>query len=140
MLCWPSDEELPGYEDPVWKDPLWRKELAALDKFRDSCSRSIKGPRHQLGGLPVLVQATSMELQCQLVTHGLYCGDATGYEDPRAKELAPGATDWLLLFQVDSDENPDMMWVDGGLIYFWIRRQDLVGGRFDQSWLILETT
>jgi len=38
---------------------------------------------------------------------GLYCGDASGYRDPRGlARLRPGAADWRLLLQVDSqDEN-----------------------------------
>jgi uncharacterized protein YwqG len=94
-------------------------------------------PQHQLLGLPHPVQG-EMELECQLVTNGLYTGDPTGYKDPRRKTLEPGAADWTLLLQVDSDDNAGMMWGDLGMLYFWIRRQDLATSSFDRVWAILQ--
>jgi uncharacterized protein YwqG len=79
-----------------------------------------------------------MQLECQLVTHGLYCGDATGYRDPRAETLRPGAADWRLLLQIDSDEHAGMMWGDVGRIYYWMREEDLAAAAWDTAWLILQ--
>jgi len=79
-----------------------------------------------------------MELEAQLASNGLYCGDSTGYRDPRARVLAEGAKDWRLLLQVDYDSDTDMMWEDGGRLYFWIRTQDLAQGDFSKVWLILQ--
>jgi len=83
-------------------------------------------------------EMSGMQLRCQLVTHGLYCGNESGYNDPKAKELEPGATDWRLLLQIDSDDDLNGMWGDAGMIYFWIRRADLQQQRFDHTWTILE--
>lgn len=93
--------------------------------------------RHQLLGWPYVVQG-DMELECQLVTNGLYCGNSEGFNAPAAKQLEPGAADWRLLLQVDTDDNASMMWGDCGLIYYWIRAQDLAARRFDRSWAILQ--
>ena len=80
-----------------------------------------------------------MRLECQLVTHGLYCGDESGYQDPRAEALAAGAGDWRLLFQLDSDEEGlGVSWGDAGKLYFWIRRPDLRARRFEATWTILQ--
>ncbi len=73
-----------------------------------------------------------------LVTNGLYCGDQTGYEDPRARELEGGADEWMLLLQLDSDDGADLMWGDGGMLYFWIRKEDLRQHRFDKVWMTLQ--
>jgi uncharacterized protein YwqG len=95
-------------------------------------------PNHQLLGWPDQIQG-DMRLECQLVTNGLYCGDSSGYEDPRAEELEPGAVDWRLLFQLGSDEEGlGVMWGDVGRLYYWIREQDLVAQRFDTAWTILQ--
>ncbi|HEY3209796.1 MAG TPA: YwqG family protein [Actinomycetota bacterium] len=48
------------------------------------------GTIHRLLGHPNRIQR-DMQLECQLVTNGLYCGDDTGYEDPRAEILRSGA-------------------------------------------------
>ncbi len=92
---------------------------------------------HRMGGYPVIVQ-NPMELQCQLVTNGLYCGDATGFEDPRAAELEKNAGDWRLLLQIGSEELADIMWGDLGRLYVWIKQQDLAQKNFSKSWVILQ--
>lgn len=79
-----------------------------------------------------------MQLEAQLVTHGLYCGDSSGYEDVRARKLKHGADNWILLLQLDSDEKADLMWGDAGMLYYWIRSDDLAAKRFDRVWMSLQ--
>ncbi|MEU8076754.1 DUF1963 domain-containing protein [Catellatospora citrea] len=62
-----------------------------------------------------------------------------GYSDPRVPSLQADATDWRLLWQVDTDERGlGWMWGDMGMLYFWIRSEDLAIGRFDRVWVILQ--
>ncbi len=68
--------------------------------------------KHQIGGFPDPVQDDGMELECQLVSNGLYCGNPSGYNDPKVEELASGADDWRLLLQFDSDDDLNVMWGD----------------------------
>ena len=93
-------------------------------------------PMHQIGGFPMPVQGDDMELEAQLVSNGLYCGDETGYKDPRADELRPGAADWRLLFQFDSDDDLDVMWGDLGMLYFWVTAARARQGDFHVAWLV----
>lgn len=79
-----------------------------------------------------------MELECELVTNGLYCGDQTGYKDPRREELEKNKGEWRLLLQVDSNDEAGMMWGDVGRIYFWIKKADLQEKRFENSWFVLQ--
>lgn len=95
-------------------------------------------PKHQVGGFPSPVQGDSMELEAQLVSNGLYCGDATGYEDPRAEALQPGVNDWRLLLQFDSDDDLSLMWGDCGMLYFWVQEAEARQGRFQNTWLVLQ--
>jgi len=92
---------------------------------------------HWLLGNSMNVQ-NDMQLEAQLVSNGLYCGDSTGYNDPRRKELEPGAADWQLLMQLDSDETADVMWGDVGILYFWIRKNDLANLDFSKTWMDLQ--
>ena len=96
-----------------------------------------KCPNHWLLGHSTNVQG-DMQLEAQLVSNGCYCGDATGYNDPRRKTLESGAEDWQLLLQLDSDESAELMWGDCGLLYFWIRNDDLANCRFSQTWMSLQ--
>lgn len=80
-----------------------------------------------------------MELQCELVRHGIYCGSSAAYQDSRVSELAPRRFDWQLLFQIASNEDTDMQWGDEGNLYFWIRTEDLETRRFEEVWQILQS-
>jgi uncharacterized protein YwqG len=95
-------------------------------------------PAHQVGGFASPIQDGEMELEAQLASNGLYCGNASGYSDPRAADLASGAKDWRLLLQLDSDENADLMWGDCGRLYFWVREEDARNADFSNVWLILQ--
>jgi len=93
---------------------------------------------HRLLGWPKEIQ-NEMELECELVTNGIYCGDPAGYQSAEAKRLEPNARDWVMLFQIDSDEmRAELMWGDSGCVYFWIRQQDLAARRFERCWAILQ--
>lgn len=130
---------LPGYESPLL-DPLGFSK-GEQDRYFEDVLQPLNAAEgqvyHQLGGYAEPIQ-NDMQLECQLTTHGIYCGDASGYEDPRRNALEAGTADWRLLLQVDSDDNAQMMWGDAGRLYYWIRRQDLAARRFDDSWLILQ--
>ncbi len=95
-------------------------------------------PQHQLGGYPYPVQNDTMELECQVVSHGVFGGDSSGYQDPRDAHLAANAKEWKLLLQLDSDDETSMMWGDVGKLYFWIRSSDLAERDFSRVWMILQ--
>jgi uncharacterized protein YwqG len=127
--------------------PSWQEneleELSLSDEEEDALSdlrSSLYGdsPHHQIGGYPDPIQSPEMDLECQLVSHGLYCGDPSCYGDPKAEELKPGASDWRLLLQMDTDDDLKVMWGDVGMIYFWVRAQDAANGDFSDAWLILQ--
>ncbi len=128
----------PGWEEPVvrriWernRDGLW-----AIDEVRREGGWP-DAPRHQVGGWPILEQ-NPIWPECQLASNGLYVGDPSGYQDPRAKQLAPGAENWQLLLQLETDEAAGWMWGDVGSLYYAIRRQDLADRSFDRTWMILQ--
>jgi uncharacterized protein YwqG len=94
-------------------------------------------PIHKLLGHSNNIQV-GMELECELVTNGLYCGEPSVYETPKAKELAKNIDQWQLLLQVDTDDETEMFWGADGRIYLWIKEEDLKNKDFEKSWLILQ--
>jgi uncharacterized protein YwqG len=88
-------------------------------------------------GWPDLIQGP-MQLECQLASNGVYVGNPWGYRDPQVQQLRAGERDWLLLLQIDTDDEVGWMWGDVGRIYYWIREDDLHGGRFDKVWLAFQ--
>lgn len=127
---------------PDWQDDRIGKlnlNDAQSDEYMELCSSIFKNrPAHQLFGYPSPIQGNDMDLESQLVSNGLYCGDASGYNEPRAKELEPGRHEWILLLQLDSDDDAGMMWGDAGRLYFWIRKKDLKNRNFSGAWMILQ--
>jgi len=110
-----------------------------MDGYFEMASAAYGGkPMHQMGGVAQAVQSNDMDLQCQLVSHGIYCGDPSGYNDPRVAGLEAGASDWHLLLQIDSDEEAGMMWGDVGILFFWIKKEDLRNRNFDAVWMVLQ--
>jgi uncharacterized protein YwqG len=93
-------------------------------------------PKHHLGGFPDPIQDDSMERECQLASNGVYCGDRKHLQDPRVPELERGATDWHLLLQLDSDSRAGFSWGDGGMLYFFVRKQHARTGDFARVWLV----
>jgi len=108
-----------------------------FDFLQEWYARHGSDPQHQLLGHPSAIQG-EMQLECQLVTGGVYCGGPEAFKDPRCAVLEPGARDWRLLAQFDSDDQAGMMWGDVGMLYYWIREADLKARNFDQAWMILQ--
>ncbi|MBN8562096.1 MAG: DUF1963 domain-containing protein [Leptolyngbya sp. UWPOB_LEPTO1] len=106
-----------------------------LNDLKQECVQD--EPLHQLLGHSNNLQG-DMQIECQLVFHGLYCGNSSGYQDPRAKVLKIDASEWRLLLQIDSDDDIGAMWGDVGLIFFWIRKFDLKERQFSKTWTILQ--
>lgn len=93
-------------------------------------------PQDQLLGYPDTLQ-DDMRLECQLASHGVDVSQMAS--DPRAKALIPGADDWTLLLQVDSDGQAGMRWGDGGILYYWIEQNALRSANFSNVWGVLQT-
>ena len=132
-----AGESLPDEFIDSFLTDLSPREGAMLEDIMDQYQQCYEGAAHQVLGFPYTIQG-DMRLECQLVSSGINCGNPSGYKDPRAKDLEPGAADWRLLFQLDSDDRAGMMWGDMGTLYFWIKEQDLAAGRFDQVWMVLQ--
>lgn len=131
-LTFQTSVSLPNWEHDYVSNRLDKNES---DKYLD-ITEDLDVEANKLLGHSDNIQGP-MELECELVTNGLYCGDATGYNDPKAKELEKNKDNWTLLLQVDSNyEETGMIWGDMGRLYFWIKKADLKNKKFDKCWLI----
>jgi uncharacterized protein YwqG len=135
----PVDTVPDRWEEPI-DEPASRnrsEHKEAYEEFYDAAERDDEIAVHRVFGWPEIIQ-NPMQRECQLASNGVNTGTPEGWRDPRVAELEPGAADWILLFQIDSDEDAGWMWGDAGRIYYWIRRQDLAAGVFDRVWLVLQ--
>jgi uncharacterized protein YwqG len=72
-------------------------------------------------------------------TEGYFASDEYGnyaHHDDLVAEMRR----WRLLAQFQSDQPTGMDWGCGGMIYFWIREEDLAARRFDRVYGMLEST
>jgi uncharacterized protein YwqG len=111
----------------------WQEVEAAIENMRPPSSLD-----HQIGGWPYPIQNDSMELEAQLASNGIDCGEPSNYRTARAEALAAGASEWKLLLQLDSDDDLNMMWGDSGILYFWAREAEARAGDFSKVWMILQ--
>lgn len=131
---WP-DAELVELPPPDVDGPDW----AAYERRLEAAGPKT-GPVHQVGGHPAAIQSSGMALESQLASNGVEVGGPEGYQSPRRKALEPGAKDWRLLLQLDSDEGAGMMWGDVGRLYFWVREEAARRGDFAGAWMILQSS
>ena len=142
VLHFRNESTLPSWESPYAENVADILTEEQQDTYNDflcdwSDEETTEQTTHRIDGHPDMIQG-DMYLQCQLVTNGLYCGDATGYNHPLRKELEPHAKDWQLLLQLDSEDDLGYMWGDSGRLYFWIRKEDCKNKKFDKAWPILQ--
>jgi len=128
----------PGwYEEPI---QAFHLDEAQEDEYVHSIYEFPDEKAHQVLGRPGRIENLEhgLQLQCQAVSHGLALGaDGRPLDKNKVKELAPGAADWKLLLQLDSDEAAGMDWGDS-MISFWIRERDLRDRNFTEVWMIEE--
>lgn len=136
ILSYKNIKNIPPYESE-YINSIKLNDLESDDYFNLETKINGEGIIHKLFGYPNQIQG-DMQYECPLVTKGLYLGDTSGYNDPRVQEYEKDYDKWLLLLQIDSDENAGMMWGDVGRIYFWIKKEDLLNKTFENVWVILQ--
>lgn len=75
-----SEVSLPSYGHNIYNDFTSEEQ----DRFWEEIYND--GNLNKLLGYSDNIQ-NEMELECELVTNGLYCGDSSGYNDPKRKTL-----------------------------------------------------
>jgi uncharacterized protein YwqG len=132
IKTYPSEDEI------IMKHLTQEQRLHFTRDLRDWCNDLVDSlldsaygdsPLHQIGGIALPVQTFDMERDCQLAF----------FKKRQTKEnLEKDSKDWILLLQIGSDDDVGMMWGDGGMLYFWIRKDDLAQLNFENVWMILE--
>ena len=115
--------------------------LTSMDEGRTYRELRKRVFAHQLLGHPAEVQSGEMRLGVVTAqdTEGYFATDRYGNYDHR-DELVEEMGRWCLLAQFQSDRPTGMDWGCGGMIYFWIREEDLAARRFDRVYGELEST
>ncbi|AOH48809.1 hypothetical protein BCS37_10290 [Selenomonas sp. oral taxon 920] len=105
------------------------------------CDAALHGDDHmKMLGYADEIQ-NEMEPECELYSRGIDVDVQEELSEEEEAELVRNAADhWVLLFQMGTveDDETELMYGDCGLIYFWIRKEDLAARNFDNVRLILQ--
>lgn len=132
--CCPAFDEATVYGiDCDWDD---------YEAAREALGAPEGEERHMMLGYADVIQ-NEMLTDCEYVSRGIYCGDRTAYNsltEAERAEIAEAAKDWTLLLQLSTVEKDDfeLMWGDCGMLYFYIKKQDLAARRFENAWFALQ--
>lgn len=135
QTSYPKFEELECHSQVNcdWEDYEALFEKMGVDTYAEN---------HKLLGYADIIQGEMLS-ECERVSRGLYCGDAESYskiaKDVK-EDIEECAKDWTLLLQLSTLEKDDweLMWGDCGMLYFYIRKQDLFAKRFENAWFSLQ--
>ena len=92
----------------------------------------------QLLGYPAEIQHDPF-VTTQLVTNGVDTLTLEDWESKSVRNLLENRDPWRLLLQVDSVSEIGMEWADSGLLYYCLRDEDLRAGKWDSSWLVMDS-
>lgn len=129
---YPKFEEFEVYSD---LEPDWEEYDEVLEKLGVNIDEDPE--EHKLLGYADIIQ-NEMLTECERTSRGLYCGDPESYRHtPKDVEadIAKHAADWVLLLQLSTITKGDFEWMFGdcGMLYFYIRKEDLAAMRFDKA-------
>lgn len=90
---------------------------------------------HRMLGYADVIQE-EMLTECEQVSRGIYCGNSASYEslpEETKMDIKQHAQDWILLLQLSTIIKDDFEWMFGdcGMLYFYIRKDDLAARSFD---------
>jgi uncharacterized protein YwqG len=118
-----GDEEMDTYDDA-------RADYLNIEE-KDTISKVL--------GYADVIQG-DMRLECEEIANGIYCGSQPDAGNEDLTKMEQSSKKWQLLFQLDTVEDDDfeLMFGDCGRIYYYIRKDDLKNGNFNNCWLILQ--
>ena len=73
-----------------------------------------------------------------MASAGINSADFQQFTSPTTLAAKANARDWILLAQFNSRDSQEVCFGDAGMLYYWIRKQDLESLNFNNVWLILQ--
>lgn len=136
VLSYTTELELPDYNS----DFRYIAELneEQYDRYYDLRNeiRQLPFKNKLLGHSDCLLRG--MELQCELVRRGINAKRYKLYESDDKQSILDEIPKWQCVLQIVTNEDLGMLWGDEGIIFVWMKDEDLKQRNFEHSWVILE--
>ncbi|MGG3798683.1 YwqG family protein [Metabacillus fastidiosus] len=112
------------FEGMKWNDEGIEDFYEFREHIMQETEEDVSHPMHYMLGQPFNIQNDIFE-------------EIVYYENKEklswnSKEIRSKAEELVLLFQMDSDDDLEVMWGDAGILYFCINKEDLQKKQFDQ--------
>lgn len=137
IKSYPTFEELEMHSDMQCE---WERYEEVLAELGVNMEEDIE--EHKILGYADIIQGEMLS-ECERTSRGLYCGDPESYQNTPADVAADiynKAKEWTLLLQLGTIVKDDFEWMFGdcGMLYYYIRKEDLVLKRFDNVWFSVQ--
>lgn len=131
----------PSYEELEIHSPV-NCEWEEYDACVEALGVDPEAEDHKLLGYAHVIQ-NEMLSECEKVSRGIYCGTGESWQNTPEdvkEDVCAHAADWTLLLQLSTLTVGDyeMMWGDCGMLYFYIKKEDLAARRFENAWFSLQ--
>ena len=98
--------------------------------------------KHKVLGYADVMQGEMLS-ECERVTRGMYCGDPGSYQNTTNEveaDINNRSKDWTLLLQLKTITKDSFEWMFGdcGMLYYYIRKEDLAKRHFDDGWFCVQ--
>ncbi len=98
--------------------------------------------KHKVLGYADVMQ-DEMLSECERVTRGLYCGDSESYQnisDEVEADINNKSKDWTLLLQLQTitKDNFEWMFGDCGMLYYYVKKEDMAKHQFGNGWFCVQ--
>lgn len=125
-LSFKNSYSAPQYEHEFFNE--FKSKHKILDSEISKYSDEVNFQNYNLKlGYSLSIQENNMEAINEIIRNNYK------YSEEVYKKASTQWRRWILLLQVDFNEDLDMCWGDGGMLYFWIRDDDLKEKRFDKT-------
>ena len=135
--CCPNYEELEIHSDLDCDWENYDRELTKLGLDKEGDPEG-----HKLLGYADIIQ-NEMLTDCERVSRGIIIDSQyihRGLQQEDKQDIRQKAKDWVLLLELGTIETDDFEWMFGdcGMLYYYIRKEDLAAKRFDKLWFSLQ--
>ena len=98
--------------------------------------------KHKVLGYADVMQ-DEMLSECERVTRGLYCGDPESYQntpDEVEADINNKSKEWTLLLQLQTITKDNFMWMYGdcGMLYYYVKKEDMAKHQLDNGWFCVQ--
>lgn len=114
----------------------WKERNSYKNLYNELFTLNFHRTSHWMFGYPHELAGPGMEVKVELASNNI---EVLKFDEIGKNSINQLKEDnWILLLVISSDYRPGWNWAEGGRLYFWITKDDLQQGKFENVWMIAE--